>query len=256
MKRHHVVVRGQRSRLGLLLWALAAVVAVVLTYAVYRQVSDPNSTWLRDPDSEISQLREERKRLTRDLRLARNELADLRGQSTFAARSCEIDAQACEALRNTVASMESQLAELREQLALYRNILSPEQALTGIRVLQLKLRPEDGAQIWRYELILVQPLQRNRTASGAYDFAVEGLVEGNLKTYRLDQLWVGEADERKFSFRAFQEFSGRMKLPVGFLPSRVTVTLSLDNDGPKGSAGGSVVKEPYDWSRLVEAGKE
>ncbi|WP_420468138.1 DUF6776 family protein [Panacagrimonas sp.] len=254
MKRHHVVVRGQRSRQALLLWALAAVAVVVIGYVIYHQATDPNSTWFRDPDSEIVQLRDERKRLVRDLRAARNELDDLRGQSTFAARSCEIDAQACEALRDTVASMESQNAELREQLALYRNILSPEQASTGIRVLQLKLRPEDGARIWRYDLILVQPLQRDRTASGTYDFAVEGLDDGTLETYRLDQLQVGEADKdvRKFSFRAFQEFGGRMRLPEGFLPSRVTVTLSLDNDGPKGG----VVKEPYDWSRLVEAGEE
>ena len=253
MKRHRVVVHGPRPRWVRWLWLLGILLLVTAGYLGFRVVTGTWAYWpLPASDSEIAQLREERKQLLRDLRATRNELADLRGESTFSARACEIDAQACEALRTTVGEMEGQIADLREQLAMYRNILSPDRGITGIRVLQLKLRPEGDAQLWRYDLILVQPLQRNRVATGSYDMAVEGLLDGNLKTYGLSQLTAGKAESTAFSFRAFQEAGGRLKLPAGFLPSRVTVTLSLDKADPKNG----VVKEAFDWSQLVENGEE
>lgn len=253
MKRHHrVVIQTGPSRSVVLLRFLLVVAVAGVVAAGWIYLRDPHGSWFADPDSELVQLREERKRLVRELRAARDELDDLRGQSTFAARACEIDAQACEALHSTVTGLESEMADLHQQLALYRSIVSPDQPHTSIRVLQLSMRQGAKAGDWHYDLILVQPLQRNRTASGRFDLAVEGLQGGEMRSYSLDQLQAGEAAARPFSFRAFQEFGGELRLPSGFLPSRVTVTLSIDT----GAGKTATVKETHDWSRLVQAGEE
>lgn len=251
-----MVIRRRGSRLGLI--ATLMLVSVGLGglggYALSAYLRDPERISF-SPSPGGSGLDAEHRRLARELRAVQIEAKELRGRNTFDARSRAIDAQACEAVRKSVSALESEVADLREQLAFYRNIVSPDQVRAGVRVLRLAMRPTGQAQVWRYELVLVQPVRRDRTATGGYDFALEGLIGKQLKTLQLDDLGVGAADEagaRSFSFHAFQEFSGELRLPPGFLPSRLKVTLRVQ-DG-KGAPG--EVSESFDWARLVAAGKE
>lgn len=216
-------------------------------YAGWRWWNDPARSLFRDGASELEQLREERRRLTRELRAAREELDQIKGRSTFEARSCEIDAQACEAVRATVSGLEAEAADLREQLAFYRNVVSPEQTRAGVRVLRLALHPTAAERVWRYDLVLVQPTRRDRLAAGSWDLRVEGLAGQQMKTYTLDQLRVAKGGDQAFSFRAFEAFGGELNLPAGFLPSRLTVTLRVqDGKNEPGEAS-----ESFDWSRVV-----
>lgn len=224
----------------------------VTGYAGYRIWTDPDRQLLRGGDSELEQLRAARRSLTRELRAAREELAELRGRKIFEAQSCQIDAQACEAVRKSVTGLESELADLREQLAFYRNIVAPEQSRAGIRVLRAAVRPAGAAEVWRYELVLVQPVRRDRKVTGVYELSLEGLVDKQLKTLKLEELQLGSSEDRRFEFRSFQEFSGELKLPAGFLPQRLSVTLLIQ----EGLSKPTEVAESFDWSRLVEAGKE
>lgn len=254
-----MVIRRRGSRLGLI--AMLVLVSAGLgglggyALSAYRHDPDRYSFSPAPGGSELDRLREERRRLARELRAARTEAQDLRGRNTFDARSCAIDVQACEAVRKSVGTLESEVADLREQLAFYRNIVSPEQARAGVRVLRLAVRPTGPADIWRYELVLVQPVRRDRTATGTYDFALEGLIGKQLRTLQLDDLRAGAAgpaSANRFSFRSFQEFSGELRLPSGFRPTRLKVTLHVQD----GKAAPGEVSETFEWSRLVMAGKE
>lgn len=219
-------------------------------YAAYRYWHSSEPGLLGGRGSEFEQLRDERRRLTRELRAAKSELAEIKGRSTFEARSCEIDTQACEAVRASVSGLESQVAELREQLAFYRNVSAPEQEIrAGVRVMRVSLRPGAVAGTWRYELVLVQPTRRDRTATGTWELKVAGTLGKQMKTLGIADLQDGKAVDRSFAFRSFQEFGGNLKLPSGFLPSRLTVTLHVQ-DGKSESAE---VEESFDWSRLAAA---
>lgn len=246
---HRVVVRRPRP------WFLPIVIALVLAglavaaYAGFRWWQNPARSLFRDSASELVQLREERRRLTRELRAARDELDALKGRSTFEARSCEIDAQACEATRDSIAALETEAADLREQLAFYRNVVSPEQTLAGVRVLRLALHPTADERVWRYDLVLVQPTRRDRLATGSWDLRVEGLAGAQMKTYALDQLRVEKGGDQGFSFRAFEAFGGELNLPAGFLPSQLTVTLQVQD----GKSAPGEASESFDWSRVAVA---
>ncbi len=249
---HRVVVRRGRRPWGWIAAAIALGMLVLLAvgYSAYRYGQSGESGLLAVGGSEIDLLREERRRLTRELRAAKAELSEIKGKSTFDARSCDIDAQACEAVRGSVTGLESQVAELREQLAFYRNVAAPEQEVrAGVRVMRAALRSTGTAGTWRYELVLVQPTRRDRTATGTWDLKVAGTLGKQMKTLGIAELQAGKAADRAFAFRSFQEFGGQLKLPSGFLPSRVTVTLHVQ-DG-KGEA--AEVEESFDWSRLAAA---
>lgn len=247
-----MVIHQPRPCVRVVALAVGLALLAIAGYAAYRYFTDPETQGFIGGDSETGQLREERRRLTRELRAARSELDQLRGRKTFEAQSCEIDAQACEAVRKSAAGLESEVADLREQLAFYRNIVAPEQSRAGIRVLRMAVRPAGANDVWRYELVLVQPVRRDRRATGAFDFKLEGLVGKQLKTLKLEELGVGKPDARSFAFRSFQEFNGELKLPAGFLPSKLSVTLSLQ----EGLSKPTEITESFDWSRLVTAGKE
>lgn len=252
MPQHRIVIRHPRPWLRYLAFAGGALLLMGVSLLAHRYLIDPDTRLFRDPATELEQLREERRRLTRELRAARDALDGVQGQKVFEARACDIDVQACEALRNSVTELEHEVADLREQLAFYRNIVSPEQARAGVRVLRLNLSPGTGADVWRYDLVLVQPVRRDRTAAGRFDLQIEGLAGDQLRTLPLDEVLVGDMPLREFAFRSFQEFGGELRLPAGFRPSRVTVTLRVQN----GRGEAAEVVESFDWSRLVAAGKE
>ncbi len=247
---HRVVVRRGGRPWG---WLVAAAVAVVVlsgaSYSAYRYWGAAGTVLFVDQGSDLAQLREERRRLSRELRAAREELAE-KGRSTFEARSCEIDTQACEAVRASAAGLEAQVADLREQLAFYRNVAAPEQEVrAGVRVMRMSLRPTAEAGVWRYELVLVQPTRRDRTATGTWDLRVAGTQGKQMKTLKLADLQAAGSADRAFAFRSFQEFGGELKLPSGFLPSRLTVTLQVQD----GKSETAEVEESFDWSRLAAA---
>ena len=253
---HRVVVR-RRGRAAWLAW-LAALIGLCLLsaggYAAYRYW-DPQAVaeTFDDPESELDHLRQERRRLARELRDARSELAELRGRSTFQARSCDIDAQACEAVRGSVAELESTVAELREEVAFYRNVAAPEQEVrAGVRVMRVVMRPTEDPQTWTYEMVLVQPTRRDRRVQGTYEIQVGGLQGRQMKTLDASQLQGPTAAERVFSFHSFEELTGQLRLPAGFSPSRLAVTLRVQ-DGKNQAAE---VEDSFEWSRLVIAAKE
>lgn len=253
---HRVVVR-RRGRARWLGW-LAALVGVLLLsaggYAAYRHWdSTAVASTFGDADSELAQLRQERRRLARELREARAELAELRGRSTFEARSREIDAQTCEAVSASVAGLEATVADLREEVAFYRNVAAPEQEVrAGVRVMRVQMRPTEDPRTWTYEMVLVQPTRRDRLAKGTYEIRVGGMQGKQMKTLEAAELQAPPAAERTFSFRSFEELTGQVHLPAGFSPSRLAVTLRVQ-DGKNPVAE---VEDSFEWSRLVVAAKE
>lgn len=253
---HRVVVR-RRGRAAWLRWIAALLGLCLLSagaYAAYRYW-DPNAvaSALADPESELDQLRLERRRLARELRDARSEIAELRGRSTFEARSCEIDAQTCEAVRSSVAGLETTVADLREELAFYRNVAAPEHEVrAGVRIMRVEMRPTADPRTWTYEMVLVQPTRRDRLVKGTYEMQVGGMQGAKMKTLGGAELQAAPEAERGFSFRSFQELNGQLHLPAGFSPSRLAVTLRVQ-DGRKQDAE---VEDSFEWSRLVVAAKE
>lgn len=247
---HRIVVRRRRRPW---VWAVAAALGLALLagagYAAWQLWGADREPWiLPGPGAEFRDWREERRHLIRELATARKELVELKGRGAFEKQSCQIDAQACEALRGSMAGLEAEVAELREQVAFYRNVSAPEQEVrAGVRVMRLLLRPGSGPRNWAYELVLVQPTRRNRTVSGRYDLRLTGMTGRQVKTLGLDQLEPAAPAERSFSFRSFEAFSGELDLPAGFLPSRLAVTLRVQD----GKGETVEVEESFDWARLA-----
>lgn len=197
--------------------------------------------------SERDQLRDGNRSLSQRLRAALAENQQFKAQLAYIKQSGQIDNDACTLVKESLGGMQQENSSLREQLAFYRGIVSPKQSSEGLRVYDLKVtRSAHEAQQYDFELLLIQPRHHDHLVDGKAKIVISGLLNGVRHSYPLSGMIVAGHKNLLFSFKYFQELDGSFRLPAGFRPIRVTVTLIPDSDKPK-------VEQSYDWSRIERA---
>lgn len=242
---HRVVIKRHRPYLG---WALAAAAACALLvggWGLYRYAQ-------ADAAGEFARLRAEReqalangRRLAAQLRRVEREAQRLREQVAYLERSREIDKQACESVRKSLGSLQARVAELSEQVAFYRGIVSPQETAAGVRVYEFRVRPTAVADVYRYELVLIQSVRHDRPVRGEARFELIGFDGDRQQTLDLSRLSVDGTESLVFSFKYFQEFTGEIRLPPSFRPVRVNLVVD-----PAGR-GRPPVQTEFDWTQVL-----
>lgn len=198
---------------------------------------------------EVEELREERRSLTRDLRVARDEIRRLEEQVAYIERSQQIDTEACNEVRESLTVLQAETSDLREQLAFYRGIVAPEQSRAGVRVHEFKLRPGSEPGRYSYELVLIQSVRHDKRVAGRIQLELVGTRGADEVRLPWKELVSGDSGANLvFSLKYFEEFAGEIAIPRNFEPVRVLVTLV-----PEGN-GSPRVDESFDWGRLVGQG--
>ena len=242
-----IVVTRHRPWLKAWLIGGGSCVIAVAAWALYTYTRASTVSDFERSRLEVEQLRDERRTLSRDLRAARERVAELEQQAVFVQRAQEIDTQACSAMRDSMAQLQSEASELREQLAFYRGIVAPEQSRAGVRVYEMKLSPASELDVFRYDLVLIQSVRHEQRVAGRIQMIVIGAgASGKEQRLAVDSLATDESGRNLvFSLKYFEEFAGEFRLPDGFKPARVEVTLIPDGNGAPN------VEESYDWDRVV-----
>lgn len=251
----HRVVVGHQRRWPLYLFitglALSSIAGWYVAYAALSTSGLPLQAWLPG-DSLETRLRRQNLELQEALRATQSESNGENGSPIFHKQACEIDQQACDAVRESVSALNAESAQLREQLNFYRNVAAPGQAQAGVRIVSLELLPEAVEGVWRYELLLLQPARRNRDASGEYAIDLMGRNGKSVETLTISDAFSPSSGKAQFSFRTFGTLEGQIKLPADFKPLRVQIRLEVDQgEGPR-----LRLSEIFDWSMLVAAGKK
>ena len=154
MARHRVVIQQHRPGRRLGVGVLAGLLIALAAWGLYRYTRQSTVVDFEKATSERDQLVSERRELTRQLRAARIEIAQLKDDLVFARQSSSIDGDSCKEIHGTLSKLEGEAASLREQLAFYRGIASPNESGAGVRVQDLRMR--QSGEGWHYELVLIQ----------------------------------------------------------------------------------------------------
>lgn len=155
------------------------------------------------------------------LAVARRELAGLRQRQAAAEQSDRISRAANQDLQGTLAEREHQVAALRADVAFYERLVGPTARRSGLGVYSSRFEPA-GSDGWNYRIVLTQTLNRGAVSQGRMRLAIDGQRAGRPET--LDGVALQPAPQ-EFSFRYFQELRGNVRLPAGFAPQRVRVSL-------------------------------
>lgn len=238
---HTIIIRRHRPQLRLLLTVLVVAALALAGWGLYSYTRQSAVADFEKATTERDRLLEERRSLTQQLRAAKSEIGKLRDELAYAEQSKSIDGDACRSVRDSLTQLEAESSSLREQLAFYRGIVSPKEARAGVRVQDLKLRRV--ANGWRYELVLIQAIREESRIAGAVELSIDGVQGAKPTQLALSDLITSGEKNLVFSFKYFEEFSGEFRLPAGFKPTRVRVTLKPANDRP-------TVVDEYDWSAV------
>jgi hypothetical protein len=172
----------------------------------------------------------------------------LREQSAVMERSGQIERQAYKQLEGAVTGLQDEIMELKAELAFYRGIVSPTDANKGLNLQGFELSAGAQPRQYHFKVVLTQVLNNGTVVRGNMRVAVEGLLEGEQKTYSLEQL--SESQEKMsipFRFKYFQIIDGDFLLPEGFEPIKVNLIVT-----PKSSTHKKMA-QAFDW---VVKGKE
>ncbi|MFP5357952.1 MAG: DUF6776 family protein [Gammaproteobacteria bacterium] len=240
---HKIVIQRHRPWLRAGLIVLATSLLAGGAWALYAYTRATTVSDFSRAQLEVEQLRDTRRQLSRELRAAQVEAAQLRDQLVYVERSRDIDKQACESVRGSLGQIQAEVADLREQLAFYRGIVSPDLSRAGVRVHDFKIQALEAANRYRYDLVLIQSVRHDRRIDGRVEISVEGLMRNAPKTLSFSEMTSRGAANLVFSFKYFEEFSGELTLPDGFRPQRIRIRLV-----PQAS-GAPPVEDQFDWTK-------
>ena len=242
--KHQIIIQRHRPWLRPALIAVAAAVLALGSWGLYSYTRAHTVSDFERAQVEVEQLREERRQLTKELRAAHGQVGDLKDEVVYEKRSSEIDTQACDSVRESLGSLQAEASNLREQLAFYRGIVSPDLSRAGVRVYDLKIKKAATADSYLYELVLIQSVRHDRRIGGRIELALEGTSGGKPQTLNWSSVVQGGSKNLLFSFKYFEEFSGELRLPLGFKPLRVTARLVMDENMP-------VIEDQFDWDKIL-----
>jgi len=182
-----------------------------------------------------------RQALEDETKRLRAELQQLRESLARAQRTIQMDQAAYQELDKSLKGSAQEIVRLREEVNFYRNIISPADKKSGLRVQSFQLVPAGGANQYRYKLVLVQALQHDRPVVGRAGFEIDGMQAGENV-----QLRFPRATERPITvhLKYFQDIEGKIELPGSFQPRRIKVFITTPG-------GSRPVEADYAWPQVL-----
>lgn len=204
--------RNRLRRFGRVsLWLLLFATIGGIGYAVGRYYGDLDRGYL-------SALEEMRGSLERELDSMRREQVNLNIEKLVGVESGN-------ALRESIKSLHDEEAELRRELVFYRSLMAPGKLSKGLQVASFELFARDSGQ-FTYHLLLTQVTTQRARISGKVKMEVVGRVAGELQVLPLTELAEVQRYPLPYRFRYFQDLKGELRLPEGFKPLEVQVSVT------------------------------
>jgi hypothetical protein len=192
--------------------------------------------------TELAELRTENYALGQVIKKTTRENKEMLERLAILERSSQIDQQAALEVKSALGQFESELQAAREEVEFYRGIVAPDNVNPGLRIHRFALEPGLVAGEFHYDLVLTQLKHNDQLVSGVVDWKIAGTQEGVPVGLELAGVSDPQVRQLKFRFRYFQDLTGIIRMPVGFLADYVELTVR-----PEGNDGQSPVVQKFNW---------
>jgi cell division protein FtsB len=157
-----------------------------------------------------------------------------------------IDDIAKQEIQTTIRQYEDTIKQLKKDVSFYQSIMAPSENIKGLQVQNFELQKTSDERRYGYKAVLAQISDNKSYISGVVVVNVIGTKNGEKEVLALrdvddDQSSLGI----KFRFKYFQNITGELILPEGFIPESIQVVAQAD--GKKASK----LERSFMWNELV-----
>lgn len=187
----------------------------------------------------LGALEEMRESLERELDSLRRKQVDLNIEKS-------VGVQSGHALRDSIKTLHDEQAELRQELVFYRSLMAPGKLTKGLQVASFELfARESGA--YTYHLLLTQVTDQRARIGGSVKIAVAGTNAANAtQVLPLTELADVQRYPLTYRFRYFQDLKGELRIPEGFEPLEVQVSVT--------GKDAKQYEQRFAWAKALAAG--
>jgi hypothetical protein len=171
--------------------------------------------------------------------------AVLRGRLLSLEQTGSVDQQALDNVRQTIVALREKISQLEEDVLFYKQIMSPENAESGLVIGQLDLVATDTPGTIRYKMELKQQGNNENLITGHANINVLGMRDYEEVSIPLHELSQSHPEKNiRLQFRYFQNIEGQLVLPDDFEPVKVQILAVAEGKNKKN------VQKSFGW--LVE----
>lgn len=175
-------------------------------------------------------------------RQLQQELTDIQSQAALDVHGSELEKHAVENVRQENLLLQNKVSELEEAVAFYKGIMDPQKGDKGLRIDKVNLEATTDPQRIRYKVVLTQVADNLSYVSGRVTIKLLGMDKGKKSELSLDNISEDfDAKGAKFKFRYFQNLSGELLLPKGFMPEQIEIV--AQSEGRKAMR----LERRFDW---------
>ena len=226
--------RPFRWILGLLAVIALVAASIWLSYERGRHVAGFDAS---DANQVIDSLQMEIETLQADL-------AESQRQTAMLERNSKIEDDTTGQLKKTLTEAQNEVLELKKELAFYKSIVAPEQGKPSLVVQTIQLK-KDVAGDYDYKIMVSQQGRNDRFARGTMEVNIEGTNQGAKQVLALTDISEDASKPINFGLKYFQNFTGKLTLPEGFVAESMRVKLK-----PRSKTLDSV-DEKFPWDDLT-----
>lgn len=183
--------------------------------------------------------------LSGDFTLLKESEAQLSQQVANLESGRTIDNLAKKEIQNTIRSLKSTISQLKKDVTFYQNIMAPSDNARGLQVQKVEIAEGQGENRFGYKIALAQVANNKAYVNGVMAVNLIGLQDGKPKVLPLRDISEVKELGIKFRFKYFQNISGELMFPDGFIPGEVQVV--VQSKGKKASR----VEQAFAWKQLV-----
>ena len=160
-------------------------------------------------------------------------------------RTTQIDGQAAAELHQQMKELQDEIFRLRGELEFYENAMATAGKTKGLAIQALQFQKLNLEEDYHFKLILTHVSKNDTFAEGSVEMILEGIQDGEEKSVNMREVLTTPLGNLNYKFRNFKRLEGNFRIPEGFTPRQVVVSLvSTDKNLSK-------IVKIFDWSGLI-----
>lgn len=176
-----------------------------------------------------------------DKKISQNEM--LERKLTIAQRESQVANTARKELSHWLEANKHELQQSQDELDFFKTLASESGQNQQLDIHRVNILASQNPQIFSLDITLRQGMKRAQKIEGRIEIQLSGIIDSMPRSLSWSEL-SGMPEQMVFSFKYFQRYAATIKIPEGFIPQKLILTIHSKKAGKKKS-----FERSFDWQQ-------